>query len=116
MRSPSWRRRARRAARFEAVFAGDPPLPARIVERLQSGGCATADLVVVDRLRRARPEELARRANSTSRSRRVAEPIVGQPAVEATPARIDLTVARGVAERRSYSFLAHRIDLGDARR
>ena len=32
--------------RLEAVFAGDPPLPARIVQRLQSGGCPTADIVV----------------------------------------------------------------------
>jgi hypothetical protein len=97
--------------RLEAVFAGDPPLPARIVERLQSGGCPTADIVVsIDYVARGQKHWRAREFDVAFG--RVAEPVVGQPAVEATPARIELSVARGVAERRSYSFLAHRIDLG----
>src|SRR5262249_5759594 len=32
--------------RLEAVFAGDTPLRTRIVNRLQSAGCAPADVVV----------------------------------------------------------------------
>jgi hypothetical protein len=97
--------------RLEAVFAGDPPLPARIVERLQSGGCPTADIVVsIDYVARGQKHWRAREFDVAFG--RVAEPIVGQPAVEATLARIELSVARGVAERRSYSFVAHRIDLG----
>jgi hypothetical protein len=97
--------------RLEAVFAGNPPLPARIVERLQSGGCATADIVVsIDYVARGQKHWRAREFDVAFG--RVAEPIVGQPAVEATPARIELSVARGLAERRSYSFVAHRIDLG----
>jgi len=97
--------------RLEAVFAGDPPLPARIVERLQSGGCPTADIVVsIDYVARGQKNWRAREFDVAFG--RAAEPVVGQPAVEATPARIELSVARGVAERRSYSFLAHRIDLG----
>src|SRR5437867_10274898 len=40
--------------RLEAVFAGETPLPARIVERLQSAGCPTADIVVtIDYVARA---------------------------------------------------------------
>jgi FHA domain len=97
--------------RLEAVFGGDTPLPARIVERLQSGGCATADLVVsIDYVARGQKNWRAREFDVAFG--RVAEPIAGQPAVDSTPARIELSVARGVAERRSYSFLAHRIDLG----
>ena len=97
--------------RLEAVFAGDPPLPARIVERLQSGGCATADLVVsIDYVARGQKNWRAREFDVAFA--RVAEPIVGQPGVDSTGARIELSVARGVAERRSYSFVAHRIDLG----
>ncbi len=97
--------------RLEAVFGGDTPLPARIVERLRSGGCPTADLVVsIDYVARGQKTWKAREFDVAFG--RVAEPIVEQPAVDSTPMRIELSVARGVAERRSYSFLAHRIDLG----
>jgi hypothetical protein len=97
--------------RLEAMFCGDPPLATRIVDRLQSSGCATADIVVsIDYVARGQKNWRAREFDVAFG--RVAEPVVGQPAIEATPARIELSVARGVAERRSYSFLAHRIDLG----
>jgi FHA domain-containing protein len=97
--------------RLEAVFAGDPPLPARIVERLQSGGCATAGLVVsIDYVARGQKNWRAREFDVVFG--RVAESIVGQPGADSTPVRIELSIARGVAERRNYSFLAHRIDLG----
>ena len=75
--------------RLEAVFGGDPPLPARIVQRLQSGGCATADIVV--------SIDYAARGPKNWRTREfdvafggVADQSSGQPAVEATPARIEL--------------------------
>ena len=97
--------------RLEAVFGGDTPLPARIMERLRSGGCPTADLVVsIDYVARGQKTWKAREFDVAFG--RVTEPIVKQPAVDSTPARIELSVARGMAERRSYSFLAHRIDLG----
>lgn len=96
--------------RLEAVFAGDTPLPARIVERLQSAGCPTADIVVtIEYVARAQKNWRAREFDVAFR--RVAEP-VESPVADPTPARIELSVSRGVAERRSYSFLAHRIDLG----
>ena len=96
--------------RLEAVFGGDTPLPARIVERLQSGGCATTDLVVsIGYVARGQKNWRAREFDVAFG--RVAEP-AGQAPADLTPARIELSVARGVAERRSYSFLAHRIDLG----
>jgi len=97
--------------RLEAVFAGDTPLPARIVERLQSGGCPTGDLVV-SIVYVARGQKTWKAREFDVAFGRVTEPIVKRPAVDSTPARIELSVARGVAERRSYLFLAHRIDLG----
>ena len=97
--------------RLEAVFGGYTPLPARIVERLQSGGCPTGDLVVsIDYVARGQKTWKAREFDVAFG--RVTEPVVKRPAVDSIPARIELSVARGVAERRSYSFLAHRIDLG----
>ena len=65
-----------------------------------------------DRLRRARRRRTGGRANSTSRLAGSPNRSSGSQRVDSTPARIELSVARGVAERRSYSFLAHRIDLG----
>jgi hypothetical protein len=97
--------------RLEAVFASETPLPARIVERLHSAGCPTADIVVtIDYVARAQKNWRAREFDVAFA--RVTEPVVEQPANDPTPARIDVTVSRGVAERRTYSFLAHRIDLG----
>lgn len=97
--------------RLEAVFAGDTPLPSRILERLKAAGCRTADIVVaIEYVARGQKHWRAREFDVAFG--RVTEPIVEQPAVDAAPARIELSVARGVAERRSYSFLANRIDLG----
>jgi hypothetical protein len=106
LRSPCWRRRAKHAA------GSKPCSPAtRRCRRESSNGCPTADIVVsIDYVARGQKHWRAREFDVAFG--RVAEPIVGQPAVEATLARIELSVARGVAERRSYSFVAHRIDLG----
>jgi FHA domain len=97
--------------RLEAVFGGETPLPARIVDRLQSAGCPTADLVVtIDYAARGQKNWRAREFDVAFG--RVPEPIVEHSAGDPTPTRIEVTVSRGVAERRTYSFLAHRIDLG----
>src|SRR5262249_31428810 len=75
--------------RLEAVFAGDPPLPARIVERLRSGGCATTDLVTsIDYVARGQNHWKAREFDVAFG--RVAEPIVGPPRGDSTAARIGL--------------------------
>jgi hypothetical protein len=97
--------------RLEAVFASDTPLPARIVERLQSAGCPTADIVVtIDYVARAQKNWRAREFDIAFG--RVTAPVVEHRPADPTPARIEVTVSRGVADRRTYSFLAHRIDLG----
>jgi FHA domain-containing protein len=101
-------------ARLEAVLAGDPSLNARVMERLQSGGCSTADIVLTT--------NYVTRAQKGWRARefdlgfaRVTQPDVQEPARDSQPDRIDVTVLRGVAEQRTYSFLSSlskRLDLG----
>jgi hypothetical protein len=98
-------------ARFEAVLADGPSLRTRIVERLRSAGCEVTDLdVVVDYVVRSQkgwdhPElhvEFARVAHAKRQ----------EPDDVPKPVRLDVTVLNGIAERRTCTFAATRIDLG----
>jgi hypothetical protein len=98
-------------ARFEAVLAGEPPLRDRIVERLRSKSCLIDDLTL----------EVAYVARATKDWRypefnlvlaRVARTATNDAPRDPAYGRIDLTVVRGTAARKSYSFAAKRIDLG----
>jgi hypothetical protein len=98
-------------ARFEAVLADGPPLRDRIVERLRSAGCDVADVdVTISYVGRPQKSwesqafhvEFVRGATVERR----------KPDDHAKPGRIDVTVLHGVAERRTCSFVASRIDLG----
>jgi hypothetical protein len=98
-------------ARLEAVFSGDPSLNARVLERLQSGGCSTADIVLTTNyVTRAQKGWCAREFDLGFA--RVTQPDVPEPVRDSQPDRIEVTVLRGVAEQRTYSFLSRRIDLG----
>ena len=98
-------------ARFEAVLADGPPLRTRIVERLRSAGCDVIDLdVALDFVARAPRSWAAPEFHIAFLRRENATP--PQPGDEAKPVRVDLTVLHGVAERRTYTFSATRIDLG----
>ena len=98
-------------ARFEAVFAGEPALRGRIVDRLRSARCEVIELAVavvyVTRAQKSwkNPEFHIDFARVTA----VGAADVGPGP---TPARLELTISRGVAERRTYAFMARRIDLG----
>lgn len=98
-------------ARFEAVFSGDPPLRERIVEQLRAKSCPVDDLTV-DVSYVAKAKEW-RHPQFNLTFDRVARPLP-TPEVRPEPVftRIDLTVLRGTAERKTYSFAADRIDLG----
>ena len=97
--------------RLEGAFAGDTPLPARIMERLRSAGCSTPDIVVsINYVARAQKTWQAREFDVAFA--RVAEPEVESGVVDSKPERLEVTVLRGVTEQRTYSFLATRIDLG----
>src|SRR5438876_3884372 len=97
--------------RLEAVFTGATPLRARIAERLRSAGCSAVELqVAIHYVEQAHddwrtPEfdiEFARVDQSEfDTDRRVSK-----------PPRIEVAVLRGTAERRNYSLVAARIDLG----
>jgi FHA domain-containing protein len=98
-------------ARFEAVLAGEPPLRDRIVEQLRSKSCAIDDLTVdVAYVTRA-PKDWRHPQFNLAFAR-----VARAPTVDARrdPAftRLDLTVMRGTAERKTYSFAARRVDLG----
>ena len=97
-------------ARLEALFAAKPSLRDRIVDRLRSAGCDVTDLQVdvayVGRAARSWDNPQFHVAFD-----RVATAAAPTP-VDSTPTRLEVTVLRGVAERRTYSFAMSRIDLG----
>jgi hypothetical protein len=97
--------------RLEGAFAGDTPLPARIMERLRSAGCSTPDIVVsINYVARAQKTWHEREFDVAFA--RVAAREVESAAVDSKPERLEVAVLRGVTEQRTYSFLAARIDLG----
>jgi hypothetical protein len=98
-------------ARFEAVVAGEPPLRQRIVDRLRSAGCEVAELVV-EVVYVTRAQKSWKHPGFHIDFARVTP--VGAADVRPDPkhTRLELTISRGVAERRTYAFMARRIDLG----
>ena len=98
-------------ARFEAVLADGPPLHRRIGERIRGAGCDVADLdVALDYVARApRSWKIPEFNIDFMRLGKVEQQDANQ---DAAPLRLDLTVVHGVADRRTYSFTATRIDLG----
>jgi len=98
-------------ARFDAVLAGELPLRDRIVERLRSKSCAIDDLTL-DVAYVAKAPKDWRHPQFTLAFARVARAPAKEAPREAAFSRIDLTVVRGTAERKTYSFTAKRIDLG----
>src|SRR6185369_13236075 len=92
-------------SRLETVLTGDYGLSRRIADKLRSAGCKGSEVAVaINYVARAQknwgdPEFHITFAN------------VDVPEVEADvpppqPARLEITVLRGVTEKRSYSFLA----------
>jgi pSer/pThr/pTyr-binding forkhead associated (FHA) protein len=98
-------------AQFEAVAAGPPSLQHRVIERLRSGGCQVTALDVqvryVSRGKREWTEPEYHIAFDRVETARRTEPVAPP-----MPARIDLGVAAGSAERRTYTFEGGRIDIG----
>ncbi len=98
-------------ARFEAVFAGEPALRERIVDRLRSAGCEAAELVV-DVVYVTRAQKSWKHPAFHIDFAREAPVAAAAVSHDQKPNRLELTVLRGVAEQRTYSFMARRIDLG----
>ena len=98
-------------ARFEAVLAGEPPLRDRIVEHLRSKSCPIDDLTL-DVAYVAKAPKDWRHPQFNLAFARVARAPTNDARRDPAFTRIDLTVVRGTAERKNYSFAAKRIDLG----
>ena len=98
-------------ARFEAVLAGEPTVRERIVDRLRSAGCEVAELAV-DVVYVTRAQKNWKHPVFHLDFARVAPPGARDVSPDPKPARLDLTISRGIAERRTYAFTARRIDLG----
>jgi hypothetical protein len=98
-------------ARLEALFAAEPSLRDRLVDRLRSAGCDVTglevDVAYVGRAARGWDNPHFHVAFD-----RVAIPAPAPAPADSTPPRIEVAVLRGVAERRAYSFTTSRIDLG----
>jgi hypothetical protein len=99
-------------ARLEAIVDGDVRLRDRIGERLLAAGCRASDLTVhVNYVSRAQ-KNWTDPQFSVAFSRIAAQPVAAPNPDTAAAARIEIIVVRGAAERRTYVFTSHRIDLG----
>ena len=98
-------------ARFEALFSAEPSLRDRIVDRLRAARCDVAALQI-DTAFAGRAARHWDHPQFHVAFDRVAPVVAATPAVDARPARIEITVLRGAAERRSYAFTLSRIDFG----
>ena len=98
-------------ARFEAVLADAPALRDRIVEHLRSKSCPIDDLTV-DVAYVTRTAKDWRHPQFNLAFARVARAPVTIARRDQAFTRIDLTVVRGTAEKKTYSFAAKRVDLG----
>ena len=100
-------------AQFAAVAEGPPTLQHRLLDRLRSAGCDSVRVdVKVVYAPRAKTGWTAPEYH-VSFDRVDAPPAAAEPEADpGIPARIDLTVVAGTAERRSYTFGGARIDIG----
>jgi hypothetical protein len=98
-------------ARLEAVFDADPPLGARILQRLRSDGCAVENLEVNVRFvpRAQKNWEQPQYHVEFVRSAEPAQAFASEPAAHG---RIELTVLNGAAQKRTFVLGGARIDLG----
>lgn len=97
-------------ARFGAVFAAEPSLRDRIRDRLRSAGCDVTDLVI-DVTYAARCARTWSNPYFHVAFDRVTE-VAAQAPSDPEAGRVELTVLRGTANHRTYSFTGQRIDLG----
>jgi hypothetical protein len=101
-------------ARFEAVFNSAPTLQERVAERLAAAGCRGAmPAVIVTYV--PRPHKTWSEQAFHIRFSREPDAASPEAAADSDAPRIELTVIKGSAERRSYSFEARRIDIGRCR-
>ncbi len=98
--------------RLETLFVAEPTLRDRLCDRLQSSGCDVEglDVEIAYVARAGRAWDNPNFQIAFDRVERP-EPEPARPA-SVVPTRVEVTVVKGVAERRSYSFVIPRIDIG----
>src|SRR4051794_25755865 len=97
--------------RLEAVFGGDTPLQARIVDRLRSAGCSPADVVVEFQYLEA-AEMHWRAPEFDLQFIRVALANADAVDPDSQAMAIEIRAVVGTMERWTYSLTAPRIDIG----
>jgi hypothetical protein len=97
--------------RLEAVFGGDTPLQARILDRLRSAGCSPVDIAVEFQYVDA-AEAQWHAPEFDLQFERIAPPKVDGAYLDSQPALIEIRAVDGVMERWAYSLAAPRIDIG----
>ena len=95
--------------RFEAVFEGDTPLQATILDRLQSAGCSPAAVVVEFRYVDAAGPQW-RAPEFDLQFERIAPPKADGASFD--PQSIEIRALVGAMDRWAYSLAAPRIDIG----
>jgi FHA domain-containing protein len=102
-------------ARFAAVIEGPPSLQQRLTQRLSAAGCHVPPLdVQVAYVSKAKPGWRALEYHVAFDRIETAAPMeeTETAAAPTEPARLDLNVIAGMAERRTYTFTGGRIDIG----
>ena len=103
-------------ARFQSLLEGDAPLADRIAERLRAAGSAPPPDLAVAVAYPERAQDSWRAPEFHVEFARVEAPVAAAPetpaAAPAAPDRLEITILRGVADQRTYSFSAVRVDLG----
>ncbi len=97
--------------RLEAVLGGGTPLRTRILDRVHCAGCPRPDVVVeIQYSDRAAQDWCA--PEFDLQFARTAEPAADGPALEGQAGQVNIRVLHGAMERRTYSLIAPRIDIG----
>jgi hypothetical protein len=97
--------------RLDAIFEGDTPLQAKVLDRLRSAGCSPIDVVI-----EVRYVDAAEASWSVPefdlQFARIARPETERRDLDSDPALIEIRAVVGEMERWSVSLAAPRIDIG----
>jgi hypothetical protein len=97
--------------RLDVVLAGEDGLRRRIADKLRAAGCDASGVdVSIKYTGRAHRHWQDPDFHVTFAT--VEVPKIEKPDLPPLAARLDVTVVRGVAEKRTYSFTADRVDIG----
>jgi len=97
--------------RLDTVLAGDDGLRRRVADKLRAAGCEVSDVDVVVKYT-GRVHKHWQDPNFHVTFARVDVPPIEKPEPPPLVTRLDVTIVRGITEKRTYSLVADRIDIG----